>query len=161
MNAGGPEGEFADVISELTILTPEGELRTVTREEAGFRYRGWGLDDSIVIEAVLRMPAGDPVSTWNRHREYAVRKQKTQPLNDRSSGCVFKNPPGDSAGRLIDSIGLKGTSVGGARVSEQHANFIVATADATARDVLAVADTVRVRVASELHIDLDMELDVW
>ncbi len=88
-------------------------------------------------------------------------KKAGQPLAHQSAGCIFKNPRGLSAGMLIDQAGLKGTRVGGAEVSDRHANFIVVDRDASSNDVLQLIDLVRSRVAEQLGVELELEIDVW
>jgi UDP-N-acetylmuramate dehydrogenase len=88
-------------------------------------------------------------------------KKESQPMAAHSAGCVFRNPPGESAGRLIDQAGLKGTSIGRARVSEVHGNFIVADAGATSAEVLTLVDHVRNTVLAHKGIKLELEIDVW
>ena len=95
--------------------------------------------------------------------EHLRRRRATQPLFERSAGCVFRNPaaPADPAGKIIDELGLKGTSAGGAAVSDVHANYIVAREGATAADVLALIDLIRGRVLDDSGIALELEIEVW
>lgn len=161
MNAGGRFGQFGDVVGRATLLTVEGEIREVEKTDIGFGYRTWGWDRAIVLSAEIELVADDPLRVRGRFKEHWRMKRATQPVGERSAGCVFKNPPRESAGRLIDSAGLKGASSGGARVSDRHANFIVASDGALAADVLRLADHVRRTVRDRFGTELEMEMEVW
>lgn len=161
MNAGGRFGEIADSVGQVRILHTDGTVRTLTRDEVGFRYRHTGLGRAIVLSARFTLESGDPEEIKARFKAYWAVKKASQPLADFSAGCIFKNPPGDSAGRLIDQAGLKGRTHGSARVSDRHANFIVADPGATATDVLALVDEVRDTVMRKFGVQLETEIEVW
>jgi len=160
-NAGGRFGEMSDVVTSVRVLDRAGQLKVLSHGEIGFAYRRTALNDAIVLSATLNLRRDDPTVTSRRYDEYLAYKLKTQPLSDRSAGCIFKNPPGASAGALIDRAGLKGTRCGGARVSERHGNFIVAEQGAQASDVLSLIDIVRRRVDETFATELELEIDVW
>lgn len=161
MNAGGRFGEISQVVREVTVVTPDGEIRTLASEQVGFRYRNTELDGAIVCEAALELVPGDPVAIRQYFLDVWGYKKKTQPLAEATAGCMFKNPPADSAGRLIDEAGLKNYRVGGAQVSDRHANFIVTQEGATASDVVALVDHIRRTVAERFGVDLELEVEVW
>jgi UDP-N-acetylmuramate dehydrogenase len=161
MNAGGQAGYIAELVRDVTVVDDQGELRTLNREEAGFRYRGSDLAGSIVCGATLVLEPGDPRPLRARFKEIWEMKKSTQPLADNSAGCMFKNPPGGSAGSMIDRAGLKDRRVGGARVSSKHANFIVTEEGATAADVLALVGVIRREVADRFGVELEMEVQAW
>jgi len=161
MNAGGRFGEIGEVIREIEVVRPDGTPAILPRERAGFAYRSSTLRGAVVVGAVLAVGRDDPRRVRARFEECYNFKKQTQPLNQQSAGCVFKNPPGESAGRLIDRAGLKGERCGSACVSEQHANFIVAEAGATASDVLRLIERVRRRVRAVFSTDLELEVEVW
>jgi len=161
MNAGGRFGQFGDRVCHATVLTMDGGLQRVEAARIGFGYRCWGLGAAVLLEAALELASDDPLRVRERFREYWRIKRATQPVSERSAGCVFKNPPNASAGRMIDEAGMKGSALGGARVSERHANFIVATADARATDVLGLADRVRARVVDRFGVELELEMEIW
>ena len=160
-NAGaGPEG-LGQAVTRLSILDGAGQVRTFPDADLNFTYRRLtGLpEESIILEAEFALtprPAGDIRA---RLEEFRARRQQ-QPLGGRSAGCVFKNPPSLSAGRLIDECGFKGQRIGGARVSEDHANFILAEAGAAAADILALIDRIREGVQARHGLILELELKV-
>ena len=162
MNAGGRSGEFSTIVKEVRTLAPDGTVADRSREQVGFSYRHTDLDGCIVLSATLELNEDDPAEVRRRFDECFQQKLRTQPIADKSAGCIFKNPPqGDPAGALIDRAGLKGTRYGNARVSERHANFIVAETGATASDVLHLIDVVRERVRRDFSTELETEIDVW
>ncbi len=161
MNAGGHNGEIKDVVSEVEVVHTSGSRERLNRDQVGFDYRRTDLKDRIVVGARLSLRRDDPQKTRLRYAENFGQKRRTQPMAERSAGCVFKNPPGRSAGALIDQAGLKGTVCGGARVSARHANFIVADSTATSSDVLRLIDLIRDRVALIFGTVLRTEIEIW
>lgn len=161
MNAGGRFGEFGAAVREVTMLRRDGTVETWGRERIGFGYRKSAIGDCIVLSARLELTPGDPKTCAERYAEYTEYKKSTQPLAAHSAGCIFKNPPGESAGALIDRAGLKGTRMGGASVSTRHANFIVADAGTTSADVIRLVDHVRDRVRDAFGTELEVEIDIW
>lgn len=162
MNAGGRYGQIADFVRRVRIVRSEGALETRFAREVGFGYRRTELDGCVVIGAELKLASGDGAAARERYREIWNEKFQTQPpVAKRSAGCVFKNPPGDSAGRLLDEVGMKSARVGGAVVSDRHANFIVAQRSACASDVLRLIDIARDRVWSATGVRLELEVEVW
>ena len=161
MNAGGQYGEFGDVIREVELLCSDGHLETWSRAQLGFGYRTSAVRDEIVLSARLELTEDDPVQVGQRFDECFEYKTRSQPLAERSAGCIFKNPPGQSAGALIDQAGLKEAKWGGARVSERHANFIVADEGATASDVIHLIDLIRQRVREVFGTELQNEVEIW
>ncbi len=162
MNAGGREGEIGAFVRDVRVLDPQARILTRPAAEAGFAYRRTALDDCIVLGVTLALRRGDVQQARERHREIWDEKYASQPpLAARSAGCVFKNPPGQSAGRLLDEAGLKGTHIGGAEISTRHANFIVAHDDATADDVLNLIQLAKERVRQATGIELEPEVVIW
>lgn len=161
MNAGGKFGDFGDVVTGVDVLTPEGRFESWSRERLAFGYRRSAVRGEIILSAELQLRPDDPERIRATYDEYFEFKKRSQPLAAQSAGCIFKNPPGESAGRLIDRAGLKGAVRGGASVSRQHANFIVAERHATAGDVIGLIDLVRQRVAEAFGVQLEVEVDIW
>lgn len=160
MNAGAHGGEMADHLVSVEVV----RLRTGVRETwpvavLGLRYRRSELpDDAIVVAATLALTPGAPEAIRAEIDSIRRWRREHQPLNEPNCGSVFTNPPGDAAGRLIDAAGGKAIAVGGARVSQRHANFVVTRPGATAADVRAVLHAVRERVAATSGVELRTEV---
>lgn len=162
MNAGGKYGEVREFVHSVRALDRDGTLTTRLAAECGFRYRGSDFAGCIVVGATLTMPPGDPAAAMQRHKEIWNEKYNSQPpVSQRSAGCIFKNPPGNSAGRLLDQSGLKGVRVGGAEISHKHANFIVANDGATSQDVIDLIEVAKQRVHAATGIELHAEVEIW
>ena len=153
--------EFGDVVREVKVLTPDGAIEDWPKQRLGFGYRTSEIGDAIVLSATLELAEADPQRVTKVYEDFFEQKLSSQPMGQQSAGCVFKNPPGQSAGALIDRAGMKGTRCGEAYVSPQHANFIVADPGATASDVLGLIDKVRDRVRDVFDVELDVEIDIW
>jgi UDP-N-acetylmuramate dehydrogenase len=168
-NAGAHGSDTAGVLESATVLMEDGAEQVLPAAELGFSYRHSRFRDhgateaagpaEIVISAVFRLLTADPAEIRARLDEIRRWRREHQPLGIPSAGSVFRNPPGDSAGRLIDAQGLKGYRVGGAVVSEKHANFIVNDRQGTAADVRALADQVRREVREHHGIELSYEIE--
>ena len=161
MNAGGRFGQFGDVVETVELIERSGRRCVLSAAEMEFAYRTSAVGDRIVIGAVLHLKRQDPGLVNRKFREVWELKKNSQPLAAHSAGCIFKNPPGESAGRLIDLAGMKGATCGRARVSEMHGNFIVADEGATAGDVLALLEQVRQTVQARTGVTLELEINVW
>ena len=137
MNAGAYGGEMKDVLKEVTVLTPEGEILTLQADELHMGYRTSVVKEAgyIVLEAVLSLAKGDPEAIRSRMQELAGMRSSKQPLSYPSAGSTFKRPEGYFAGKLIMDSGLRGYQVGGAQVSEKHCGFVINSGNATAEDV--------------------------
>jgi UDP-N-acetylmuramate dehydrogenase len=161
MNAGAWGKETADVLHEIEILSASGELVKASRANLRFSYRHLCVPEgSVIVKATFQCVRVGSQKVGESMRRYLDLRRKSQPLEYASGGSVFKNPPGDFAGRLIDGVGLKGFRVGGAMISTKHANFIVNTGGAKACDVLALMDLARKRVREEMGVDLQPEIRV-
>jgi UDP-N-acetylmuramate dehydrogenase len=163
MNAGIPEREIGDAVRELEVMSPTGtSTRRLPRAELEFRYRALvGLaPGSLILAALLEVTAADPRVVRTEVARLLAKRAASQPLDVPSCGSVFKNPPGDYAGRLIEAAGLKGLRVGDAEISPVHANFIANRGRARAADVLALVEQARERVAREFGIELEPEVRI-
>lgn len=162
MNAGGRHGWFNSIVRRVRILLPDGTDLEVDAADAGFDYRTSNFgDDRIVLETIVELEPGDKKAIQERGREILKEKSAAQPLTQKSAGCIFKNPPDGSAGKLLDAAGLKGLRRGGAEVSTKHANFIVNQGGATLDDVTGLIDEMRARVLEHAGISLEREVKVW
>ncbi len=160
MNAGAYDGQMADVLVSATVLTPKGEQKTVLAEEMALAYRHSRFMETgdIVLDVTLRLQKKDKEEISARMQELMQRRRDKQPLNFPSAGSFFKRPAGHFAGALIEQCGLKGFAVGGAMVSEKHAGFVVNTGNATASDIVTLAETVMDRVKEETGVILEPEV---
>lgn len=167
MNAGGAFGSISDHLESVTCITRGGELVTYPRSELKFEYRTSNIPDPIIISAIFTVTPDDPITLRERVKEIFAFKKSTQPLAEHSAGCAFKNPIDPvteqrvSAGQLIDQAALKGETIGGARVSTHHANFITVQPTATADHVLQLLERMRQRVFETAGIELQREVVVW
>ena len=159
MNAGAMGGWMFDVVEEVKLMTLEGEVRTLKKGEMHVDYRHCEeLHQAIALGALLKPASQSEAAAIAMQIEtYKEKRQKSQP-REPSAGCIFKNPPNDSAGRLIDASGLKGERVGDAEVSPVHANFIVNRGNATSADVIALVRRVRARVEQAQGVKLEPEV---
>ncbi|WP_020502635.1 UDP-N-acetylmuramate dehydrogenase [Desulfitobacterium hafniense] len=159
MNAGAHGGSIQDILEEVKILAPEGEVQRLAKEDIQFGYRECSLrDQAIVLEGVFHLNPGDPDVIQATMSENLARRKAAQPLELPNAGSVFRNPPGGSAGRLIEEAGWKGKRLGGAQVSSKHANFIVNQGNATARDVLALIREIQKDVHHQFGVELKTEV---
>jgi UDP-N-acetylmuramate dehydrogenase len=189
MNAGGAFGQIGDVVQSVSGATRGGRRVTLVRGHIDFEYRSSGLQGMIITEVEMRLTPGDPEAIRSKLLEVMAYKKRTQPMAERSAGCCFKNPtvevqramaegwanseakrsgPGSrpthcrvSAGMLIDRAGCKGMRVGGAEVSESHANFFVVREGATARNVIELMEQVTQKVEERFGVMLEREVVVW
>ena len=161
MNAGGQFGDIGAAVESVTLMDNQGTLFEKSKPELIFDYRSVNIRVPFVLNARLKLTPGDPDKILRAVKENWISKKNNQPLNTRSCGCVFKNPTGASAGALIDRAGLKGMQIGGAMVSEKHANFIVAQDGCTSRDVVRLMEAVQQRVREQFNIELEPELEIW
>ncbi|HEU5181919.1 MAG TPA: UDP-N-acetylmuramate dehydrogenase [Candidatus Polarisedimenticolia bacterium] len=162
MNAGAFKDSMQSSVREVTLLDRHGRVERRTVGAADFAYRSAPfIGERAVVEAVLQLARRAPEEIEQILRPIREHRRRTQPQGVRSSGCVWKNPPGSHAGRLIQDAGLKGTQRGGARISEIHGNFIVNTGGATFADVMGLADLIRQTVLKTAGIELEMEVVVW
>jgi len=160
-NAGSRGGDIGQWTCRATVMTRSGELLVRERDDLTFAYRESSLDELVIVEAEFELEQEDPEELTKRMQKYWIVKKAAQPLGHQSAGCIFKNPRGMSAGMLIDQAGLKGSRVGGAEVSDLHANFVVADSSATTQDVLRLIDLIRSRVAERLGVELETEIEIW
>jgi len=162
MNAGTHEGELGDVVEEMSVVSASGEARILSRGDFQFEYRKLHLPEPLfILSATLALQPRASDKVEKAIRDLVTYRKSTQPTGLPSAGCVFKNPSGAApAGKLIDDAGLKGLRVGGARVSEVHANYVVNDGNATAADVLELMGQVKASVLSIYDVELHEEIRV-
>ncbi|MDQ2951318.1 MAG: UDP-N-acetylmuramate dehydrogenase [Chloroflexota bacterium] len=161
-NAGAFGKETADDIVDAELMDLNGRTWTATKEELGFAYRTSVLQGTptVVVRARFRGGAGDRATAVKRIKEMANERMSKQPLAQPNTGSIFRNPPGDHAGRLIEAAGLKGATEGGAMVSTKHANFIVNIGDASASDVRTLMELAQREVKAKFGVDLKPEVEM-
>lgn len=160
MNAGTRLGEMKDSVKAVRMVDPRGRVVDIPAADIPFSYRRAHLPRGIVAGVWVQLRPGDHDRIEKTVKDYLQYRKHTQPLTLPSAGCVFKNPPLDSAGRLVDAAGLKGARIGDAQVSEKHANFMVNVGHARAADVLALIKKVRAAVKKTSGVKLELELKV-
>ena len=162
MNAGAYGGEMKDVLVRCTHIDRDGKSGQLAGEDLHLSYRHSAYYDNgcIITGLELRLQPGDPAEIKSKMDDLIGRRREKQPIEYPSAGSTFKRPPGHFAGALIDQCGLRGTSVGGARVSEKHAGFVINTGGATCADVLALCRQCREKVLAETGVELEMEIRV-
>ncbi len=159
MNAGAHGTEIKDVTDTITLLNPQAEVIEETPSTLNFDYRNLALPKgTAILQAVLKMKRSTKSILRSRIKKINEWRRQTQPLNYPSAGSVFKNPPGESAGQLVEQVGLKGFTVGNAQVSAKHANFIVNRGGATAQDILTLINIMQNKVFQETGIRLQPEI---
>jgi UDP-N-acetylmuramate dehydrogenase len=161
MNAGTAAGEIGDVVESVSLLSPEGTLVARGRDQIRFGYRTSSIPEGhLIVDVRLILRRDDKNKITLRVREIINARKQSQPLGLPNAGSVFKNPQEESAGKLIEAAGLKGKTVGGAQISEKHANFIVNLGNATASDVLTLMELVRQTVLDVRGVRLEPEIKV-
>lgn len=161
-NAGAHGGDMARTVVSVDAITPDGPA-TLSNADLAFEYRSSILKREprplVLLSVLLHLQADDPGAVAARTDGFNEYRKRTQPPGA-TIGSMFKNPPGDYAGRLIDAAGLKGTQVGGAQISEVHANFFLNVADATASDVRALVELARAEVLRQFGVPLELEVEL-
>ncbi len=160
-NAGDRSGEISQFVRRVEVLDERGQADTRERDELSFGP-GWSnLDDTVLLNAEFELETDSADAIVKRMRKTWIQRKASQPLSFQAAGRIFKNPRGLNAATLIEQSGLAKTRVGGAEVSDRNANYVVAHAGASARDVLRLIDLVRSRVKERFHVDLELEIAVW
>lgn len=161
MNAGGRFGDIGACTRKITLMSKTGEIFEKEKPELVFDYRKVNITARIILSSELELSAGNPEELVKTVKEVWIYKKNTQPLDTRNAGCIFKNPRGMSAGALIDRAGLKGATVGGAIVSDKHANFIVTKKGCKSSDILGLMDKIRQTILEQFNVELEQEIEIW
>jgi UDP-N-acetylmuramate dehydrogenase len=161
MNAGGRFGDIGSAVESVMLMDVHGNVHEKKKPELIFDYRSANIQSKFILSAQLKLTPEDPERIMRTVKEGWIYKKNSQPLSTRNCGCVFKNPPGAAAGALIDRAGLKGMQVGGAVVSEKHANFIVAKDGCTSRDIQQLIAIIRQKVHEQFEVELELEIEIW
>lgn len=163
MNAGAYKEEISEIVKEVKVLTPTLEIITMNKEELEYSYRDSFLKrnkDYICLETTFIMKKESPDKIKNLMDDRKKRRVDSQPLDKPSAGSVFRNPEGMSSGKLIEDLGLKGYTIGGASISEKHANFIINNGNATYDDIIELIEFVKKKVKKAYNIDLILEQEI-
>jgi UDP-N-acetylmuramate dehydrogenase len=163
MNAGAYGTQIGSHVREIKLFRGStGQLVSLTGNQIRFEYRHTSFaPDDIMLAVKLELPSKPFREILSGIRICNEKRRSSQPINQKSAGCIFKNPPGASAGRMIDEMGLKGLHVGDARVSDRHANFFVNAGQAKADDMFALIEQVRERVRERYGVTLEEEVIIW
>ena len=160
MNAGAYKTDMGYIVTSVKVLTPDLEIKVMKNKDLDFHYRSSFLQknkDYICLEATISLIKGDPDEIMELIDSRKKRRIETQPLEYPSAGSVFRNPEGDFAGRLIEELGFKGKSIGGATVSEKHANFIVNTGNAKGEEIKELINEIKSKIKEKYNIELKVE----
>ena len=160
MNAGTRLGEMKNAVKAVRLVTMQGDVRDLPASAIRFQYRRACLPKGIVVGVWLQLRPGTSTDIARVVKDYLHYRKDSQPLSMPSAGCVFKNPPRDSAGRLLEAAGLKGMRIGDAEVSTKHGNFIVNRGHASAADVVSLIHKIRRVIKEKTGIRLDLELKI-
>ncbi len=161
MNAGAWGSEIGSLVDTVELMDGNGEISSEDGINLGFTYRKCSMpQNTILLSATFSLISGSREEIKSACKKYQELRRKNQPLAEPSAGSFFKNPPADSAGRLIEGAGLKGFSVGGAKISEKHANFIVNTGKASAADILNLMQLVQQAVYRRFGVKLEPEVHI-
>ena len=163
MNAGAYGMQIGTYVREVKLYrAADRKIETLRSHQISFEYRRTSFaPDDMMLSVTLELPSKSFNEILQGIRICNGKRRSSQPLGEKSAGCIFKNPPGASAGRMIDELGLKGLSVGDARISDRHANFFVNAGKASAKDMLALIADVRERIQRAYNIELENEVVVW
>jgi UDP-N-acetylmuramate dehydrogenase len=160
MNAGTRLGEMKDAVKAVRLVTMRGEVRDLAAASIRFQYRRARLPRGIVVGVWFQLRPGIRAEIARVVKDYLHYRKETQPLAMPSAGCVFKNPPRESAGSLLEATGLKGMRIGDAEVSTKHGNFIVNRGHASAADVIGLIQKIRRMIKQKAGVKLDLELKI-
>jgi UDP-N-acetylmuramate dehydrogenase len=161
MNAGGNFGDFGSAVETVTLMDINGNIFEKSKPELVFDYRRTNITAKFILSARLKLNESDSEQIMRTVKEIWIYKKNNQPLNAKNSGCIFKNPQGGSAGALIDRASLKGLKIGGAVVSEKHANFIIAEKGCTSSDVMKLIEAIKLKIKEQFDIELELEVEIW
>ena len=161
MNAGGSFGDIGSCVQSVSVMDTQGNVFDKEKPELVFDYRWVNITSPVILEAKMELSESDSDTMLKTIKEVWIYKKNSQPLNSKNAGCIFKNPRGMSAGALIDRAGLKGTQLGGAVVSDKHANFITTEKGCTSSDVKQLIELIRTKVKDAFDVKLETEIEIW
>ena len=160
-NTGGHNGDIGQYATSVSVLTARGERFVRTADELSFSYRESSINELAILEATFELKQDDSEEVTDRMKKNWIMKKASQPLTHQSAGCIFKNPRGMHAGALIEQAGLKGTQIGGAEISDRHANYIINDENATTENVLDLINLAQNTVSEKFGVELELEIELW
>jgi UDP-N-acetylmuramate dehydrogenase len=159
MNAGSYGSEFKDIVEKIHIVDFNGKAQVIDAQDVEFKYRGTDLPSNIIITKVeFKITAGDSEEIKAKMADISQKRASTQPITEKTGGSTFANPDGTKAWQLVDKVGLRGFKIGGARISEQHCNFLINESGATASDIENLGELAKKRVLEQEGIELKWEI---
>ncbi len=161
MNAGVRGQNFGDLVEDVSVMDHNGKIKTLSKKGIKFGYRKSSLAKYIILNASLKLAKKNKEEIKENIKKILQRRRNLQDISFPNAGCVFKNPPGEYAGRLIDLCALKGKGIGGACISKRHANFILNKDNARSIDVLKLMELVKKKVKKKFNITLEPEIKIW
>jgi UDP-N-acetylmuramate dehydrogenase len=161
MNAGTADRNIGDLVQKVTVMDYNGNIKILSKKDMRFEYRKSNLRKFIILSACIKLAKKNKKEIKDTINKYLNYRRNTQDTYLPNAGCIFKNPPGESAGRLIDLCALKGKRIGGASVSLRHANFILNRGHASSRDILKLMELIKKRVKQEFNVNLEPEIKIW
>lgn len=162
-NSGAYKSDMGYIVESITVLTPELEIKKLYNKDLKYHYRTSFLKDNpdyVCLEATIILKHGDKQEILSVIEDRKSRRLMSQPLEYPSAGSVFRNPEGNYAGKLIEDVGYKGKKIGGAKVSEKHANFIINNGNATGSDIITLINEIKQKVKEQFDIDLILEQEI-
>lgn len=161
MNAGAGFNCIGDLVQKVKVMDYDGKIKVLPKKDIRFGYRCSGLEKYIILGGTLKLFPKDKDEIRKNIKKFIEHRRNTQDTVSFSAGCIFKNPPGESAGKLIDMCGLKGKSQGQARISLKHANFILNTKQARSGDVIKLISLIEKKVKQKFNVVLEQEIKIW
>ncbi|MDO4588050.1 MAG: UDP-N-acetylmuramate dehydrogenase [Planctomycetia bacterium] len=160
-NIATNDGSIGQWIDSIRIVTFAGEMKTLSRQDIVFGYRNCGLDNAIILSVKFKLTPENEKEVSRRLQKIWIVRKKNQPIGNQGIGYLFGNPRGQRASELIDEVGLKGTKIGGASVSERNANFVLIDSECSCDDVKRLIRLIQTQVREQREIDLDLEIQLW
>jgi UDP-N-acetylmuramate dehydrogenase len=160
-NAGTENHDIGQCTGWAEVMTRRGEIVQQQRDDLRFAYRYSNLDDLVILRASFALEAEDRTELTKRMQTLWIVKKSKQPSSNENMGRIFKNPSGLRAADLIEQAGLKGTKIGGAEISEKHANFTIASTDASSEEVLRLIELVQLQVRERIGVELETDIEIW
>ncbi len=161
MNAGAWGRNIGDLVEEVNVMDYNGNIKSLGKKKIKFGYRQSSLEKFVILSACLKLTKKSKEKIKQNLKQYLKARHNSQDTTFSNAGCIFKNPFGESAGRLIDICGLKGRRIGDACISGKHANFIVNMGHGKAEDVLRLMNLIKKKVKNKFHINLEPEIKIW